>query len=85
MLCQNLTIGDKGNRGKITIADGKGGGDFWKTPIVQPLRMRDLVPFRCEPLFVFEAFGHCTQMQIALVESWWGFNSLETQCVKQTF
>ena len=55
VLCQILTIGDKGNRGKITIADGKGGGDFWKTPIVQPLRMRDLVPFRCEPLFVFEA------------------------------
>ena len=61
-----------------------GGGDFWKPLILQPLRMRDKVSFRCEPLFVFEAFCRCTQMQIAQVESFWGFNALETKCVKQT-
>ena len=41
VLCKIQTIFDKGNRGKITIAYGKGGVDFWKTLIVQPLRMRD--------------------------------------------
>ena len=41
VLCQILTVGVEGNRGEITIADGKGERDFWKTPTVQPLRIRD--------------------------------------------